>query len=154
MFRATHRFLLAGALALVLPACLLQNISATETLRDSIVGLNDELRWQRMDLAVSRVAPTFRAHFMESHQAWGRDIHVADTELMRVNLDEDGDRATSLVAVRWYSMRTMTLHQSMVEQSWQRAGRDFVLTDESVVSGATGILVERPSGDSDAAEGK
>lgn len=154
MFSAPHRFLVAGALALLLPACLLQNLSATETLRDSIVGLNDELRWQRMDLAVSRVAPDFRAHFMESHQAWGRDIQVADTELMRVNLDEDGERATSLVAVRWYSMRTMTLHQSMVEQSWQRAGRDFILTNESVVSGATGILVERPAAEPGSVESK
>jgi len=154
MFSAPQRFVLAGALAVFLPACLLQNLSATETLRDSIVGLNDELRWQRMDLAVSRVSPTFRAHFMESHQAWGRDVHVADTELMRVNLAEDGERATSLVAVRWYSMRTMTLHQSMVEQSWERAGRDFVLTDESVVSGATGILVETPSEEPNSAEGK
>lgn len=137
-----------------LPGCLLQNISASESLRDSVVGLNDELRWQRMDLAVDRVAPGFRSQFLQSHQRWGRDVQVADTELLRVRIDDESGNATSLVAVRWYSMRTMTLHQTTMEQSWERAGRHFVLTDESIVEGDERILVDSPDATPSVAEGK
>jgi len=144
-------FALLGA---ALPGCLLQNISASETLRDSVVGLNDELRWQRMDLAVGRVAPSFRDEFVHTHERWGRDVQVADTELLRVRIDDDGGRATSVVAVRWYSMRTMTLHQSTVEQSWERAGRYFILTGENIVEGDNRIFGARPADTPPAAEGK
>ena len=137
-----------------LPGCLLQNISASETLRDSVVGLNDELRWQRMDLAVDRVAPSFRQEFVHAHGRWGGEVQVADTELLRVRIDDEDGSATSLVAVRWYSMRTMTLHQSTLEQNWERAGRYFILTSEDVVGGDERIFADEPGPVLHAAEGK
>ena len=86
------------------------------------------------------------------HAGWGRDLQIAETELLRVNMESEGDGASSVVSVHWYNMRSMTVHETMVEQSWTRAGRHFVLTDARVLDGDPRLFRERES--SEEAAGK
>jgi len=129
-----------SALVLFSAGCLLHNVSSSERLRDAVVGLNDEARWSRMDLAVERVKPEFRVDFATSRHDWGRGIQIADTELMQVRMGGDGDAAVSVVAVRWYRYDTMTLHATIIRQQWEAAGGTYLLASEQVVDGDQALL--------------
>ncbi|MDH3200354.1 MAG: hypothetical protein OEM15_05620 [Myxococcales bacterium] len=129
-------------LLLGLSGCLIQNLSPETRLRDSVIELNEGARWGRMDVAAGRVSPVFQNQFRLSHMRWGRDIQIADSEILAVNAhtDEDGSGAVSRVAIRWYDHETMVIAQTIVRQAWQKHKQTFLLTNESVESGHPGLL--------------
>ena len=61
-------------------------------MRDAVIELNEGARWGRMDVASGYVSPPFRPQFQASHVRWGRDIQIADTEIIGMNpeTDEEG----------------------------------------------------------------
>jgi hypothetical protein len=126
--------------AVFLSGCLFQNIAPSERLRDAVVGLNDEARWSRMDLATMRVAAAYRAEWTDAHREWGRRIQIGDVELLDVRIESDSESAVSVVAVSWYSYDTMTLQRTVLRQHWQSTGRDYVLASEEVVEGSPDLL--------------
>jgi hypothetical protein len=133
-----------GAVVLLgLSGCLLQNLSPETRMRDAVIELNEGARWGRMDVASGYVAPGFRPQFQASHVRWGRDIQIADTEILGMNpeTDEEGTGAFSRVAVRWYDQSTMVLANTVIRQTWQKHKQTFLLTSESVESGHPGLLM-------------
>ncbi len=138
MFR---RFWWAGLL-LGTCGCLIQNLSPETRLRDSVIELNEGVRWGRMDVATGHVSPVFQNQFRLTHMRWGRDIQIADSEILAVNAhtEEDGSGAVSRVAIRWYHHETMVIAQTIVRQAWQKHKQTFLLTNESVESGHPGLL--------------
>lgn len=141
---------IACSLSLVLlGGCLMQNIAPSERLRDAVVGLNDEARWSRMDLATMRVAPAFRSAWARSHRDWGRNVQIGDVELLDVRIDDATGDAVSLVAVSWYSYDTMTLQRTVLRQEWESAGREYVLANEVVIEGSAALLAAEPEPERD-----
>ncbi|MDH4281935.1 MAG: hypothetical protein OEV36_04725 [Myxococcales bacterium] len=126
-----------------LSGCLMQNLSPEVRMRDSVIELNEGARWGRMDIASGHVAPPFRPQYQLSHMRWGRDIQIADTEIIGMNpqTDEEGQGAYSRVSIRWYDENTMVLANTVVRQTWQKHKQAFLLTNESVESGHPGLLV-------------
>jgi hypothetical protein len=120
----------------------MQNLSPETRMRDSVLELNEGARWGRMDVASGHVAPQFREQFRLSHIRWGRDIEIADTEVlgMSPDTDEDGAGAFSRVAVRWYDQDTMVLASTVIRQTWQKHKQTFLLTGEAIESGHPGLL--------------
>ena len=137
-----NRFLLLGLLV-GLSGCLLQNLSPEVRMRDAVIELNEGARWGRMDVASGYVSPPFRPQFQASHVRWGRDIQIADTEIIGMNpeTDEEGEGAYSRIAVRWYDQSTMVLSNTVIRQTWQKHKQTFLLTSESVESGHPGLLM-------------
>ena len=129
-------------LALVLfSGCVFNNVSAEETLRDSVLGLNGEVRWNRLDLASQRVAPAFRLQFRRTHADWHHGFEIADHEVVEVAVaDEDRARATSFVTFRWYDMHTMLLEETTVRQEWRRGINGYSLVSEAVTDGNERLL--------------
>jgi hypothetical protein len=136
------RFWLLGLLV-GLSGCLLQNLSPEVRMRDAVIELNEGARWGRMDVASGYVTPGFRPQFQASHIRWGRDIQIADTEIIGMNpeTDEEGQGAYSRIAVRWYDQSTMVLSNTVIRQTWQKHKQTFLLTSESVESGHPGLLM-------------
>ena len=136
------RFLWALVL-LGLSGCLLQNLSPETRMRDAVIELNEGARWGRMDVASGHVAPVFRPQFQASHIRWGRDIQIADTEILGMSpeTDEEGAGAFSRIAVRWYDESTMVLANTVIRQTWQKHKQTFLLTTESIESGHPGLLM-------------
>ncbi len=132
-----------AAVLIGLSGCLIQNLSPETRMRDSVIELNEGARWGRMDVASGHVAPTFQAQYKLSHMRWGRDIQIADTEILGMNpeTDDEGQGAFSRVAVRWYDESTMVLANTVIRQTWQKHKQTFVLTNESIESGHPGLLV-------------
>ena len=112
-------------------------------MRDSVIELNEGARWGRMDVASGFVDPPFRPQFKLPHMRWGRDIQIADSEILGMNphTDDEGEGAFSRVAVRWYDQDTMVLANTVVRQTWKKHKQTFLLTNESVESGHPGLLV-------------
>ena len=123
-----------------LGGCIMQNLSPETRLRDSVIELNDEARWGRMDIATLRVAPSFREQYRLSHLRWGRDIQIADTEILGMKANKDDGGAVSRVAVRWYDQRSMILADTVLRQTWQKHKQTFILISEAVESGHPGLL--------------
>ena len=120
--------------------CVFNNMSAEETLRDSVVGLNDECRWNRFDLAQQRVESAYRSQFRLRHHGWHRDFEIADSEIMGVEVGEGRERATSFVQVRWYDYATMILHDTTLKQIWKRGVNGYFLVSEEVTDGNERLL--------------
>ena len=137
----SRRFWWAGVLV-GLSGCLIQNLSPETRLRDSVIELNEGTRWGRMDVAAGHVSPVFQNQFRLSHLRWGRDIQIADSEILGISADteEDGSGALSRVAIRWYDHETMIIAQTVIRQAWQKHKQTFLLTKESVESGHPGLL--------------
>ncbi|MEZ4247497.1 MAG: hypothetical protein R3B99_04570 [Polyangiales bacterium] len=126
---------------LALSGCVFNNVSAEEKLRDSVVGLNEEVRWNRLDLATARVDPEFRGQFRRTHADWHRGFEIADHEIVDVAVaGEDRERATSFVTFRWYDMRTMLVEETTLKQEWRRTINGYWLVSESVTDGNDRLL--------------
>lgn len=128
-------FLAVSGLLAMAQGCIFNNVSSEETLRDAVVGLNDEVRWDRMDLATQRVAPSFRTAFSLTHHDWHEGMQIADSEILHVQMGEDKDDAKAFIEIRWYDQRTMLVAETTLEQKWKRVGRNFVLISEEVRAG-------------------
>lgn len=136
--------LLAACLVLGATGCLVHNIAPSERLRDAVVGLNDEARWSRLDLARERVAPAYRSAWVRSRHDWGRNIQIGDVELLDVRLAEDNETAVSVVAVSWYRYDTMTLRRTVLRQEWRSGGREYYLAGEEVADGDPELVAPPP----------
>ncbi len=120
--------------------CMFQNISAEERLREAVMGLNDEARWCRLDLAAQRVAAPFRRQYVDSHRKWGEAIQIADSEVTNVETLGGRDKAVAIVSVRWYREDTMTLATTKLKQKWVRVRGNYVLVHEHVHDGDVRLL--------------
>lgn len=129
-------------LAFVLASgCIFQNVGSEEKLRDAVVGYNDETRWNRLDLAQQRVIPTKRGEFRLRHHRWGRDIQIADMDILDVQVSgEEQENAISIVQIRWYDQRTMLIADTIVAQEWERVTGGYILVDEQVREGNATLL--------------
>ncbi len=144
---------------LLFTGCMLQNTSKPERLRDAVQGLNEESRWGRVDLARQRVTPKYRATFEVARSKWGKDIKIADVEVVAMKIHESDSEeqalreqglseeeiealpdATSRVQYAWYDQRDMVLRTTLVEQTWNHGMGNFYLVEERVVDGEASLL--------------
>lgn len=138
---------------------MLQNTSKPERLRDAVNGMSEESRWGRVDLARQRVLPQYRADFELARAHWGKDIQIADVEVVAMKLN-DGDAkdllreqgmseeeleevpdGISSVHYAWYG-KDMVLRSTVLEQKWQHKMGNFYLLEESIVDGEASLLRE------------
>ena len=133
-------FLILLTCAPVGSGCLLDNLNPSEKLNDSIRGMNDAARWGRIDLALQYIKPEYRERFLVSHHNWGRDIKVADSELLRIEMAPDRKTAVALVGISWYDLDSMTLRNTVVKQAWQERDGGFVMNAEDVFEGDAELL--------------
>ena len=126
--------------------CVFQNLSPTERLKDAVYGLNSETRWGRMDLAIQRVVPAYRAEFEATHSRWGKSIRIADVDITNVETaGEDNESAVSYVSIRWYDARTLLMSDTVVAQTWKKVKGTYGLTGEAVRSGSPALLQTPPT---------
>ena len=116
------------------------NASPTKRLTDTVHELNDNTRWGRLGTAGNMVQPDYRMAFAERHAAWGKDIQVADMEVTHMQMAADKETASTLVTYEWYQRSTMTLHSTVIKQTWKRFNDHYGLAAETVVQGDGRLL--------------
>ncbi len=136
--RAISILVLGGLLGAT--GCVFTNVTAEETLRDAVIGLNDEVRWNRIDLAAQRVDARFVGRFRATHHDWHRELQIADSEVVHVQMGEDRGRATARVTFRWYDERTLLLSETTLQQKWKRTMQGYMLIEEEVADGNDRLL--------------
>lgn len=124
----------------------MQNDSPSERLRDAVVQLNEHARWNRFDVALQHVAPEYQGTYSARHAHWGKQIQVAEMEIMGVEAGRKLENAISRVQFSWYAIDSTMVNQTALRQLWKKSGRSFVLVGEMIDSGAPGLLLEKPPG--------
>ncbi|MCA9601457.1 MAG: hypothetical protein R3A78_00855 [Polyangiales bacterium] len=121
--------------ALTLAGCMLQNQSPTTKFRDQVQGLNEEARWNRLDLAQGRTTRRYQPKFSALRGTWGKRLQLGDHDVVQLVMDTENDSAVSVVQIAWYNLADMTLRSSTIRQVWLETKSGFALDDEQVVDG-------------------
>ncbi len=138
---AASTLLLALVALVSTGACEGRARSASERLRDAVIGYNDELRFGRQDLAMQRVDGTQRSAFVGGHYRWGRGIEIADYEVVNVEvMGEEVTHAVSFVTVRWIATGTMIVRETLLRQEWRKRGQSYLLIAETVIDGDASLI--------------
>ena len=135
-----RRSLTCLLLACALPGCLAQSNGPSRRFHETVLDMNKSTRWGQMGEAAMWVEPTYRAKFVESHQGWGQEIQVADSEVVSVQMAADHEQAVALISYEWYLTSAMTLHTTVVQQRWTEVDEHFLLISELVVKGDERLL--------------
>jgi hypothetical protein len=129
--RALHLALTLAGLA----GCTLANLTPTARFQDSAYTLNDAARWGQVDLAMQHVSPKYLGRFAERHAGWGEAISIAEIDLVRMKIAEDSKSAMSEISLSWYDEGGVTIHSSVITQTWEVVKGKFRLVDEAVRRG-------------------
>jgi hypothetical protein len=143
--RAPLRYAFAlPLLACALTGCLGQADGPAKRFHETVLDMNKSTRWGQMGDAAMWVEPSYRPKFVETHQGWGQEIQVADSEVVSVQMAEDKEQAVALVSYEWYLTSAMTLHSTVVQQRWMQVDDHFMLVSELVVRGDERLLRAGP----------
>jgi hypothetical protein len=95
---------------------------------------NTDVRFGRNELAIERVNEGERADFLRRHKSWGKDVTLADYELVGAKMVDD-DHAEVSIKYDWYHVDQTELHATTVRQKWQTYHGDWRLTGEACIDG-------------------
>jgi len=139
----------AWAFAALALASSCASATASKKFSETVENMNKAARWGEIRQAASMVDPAYKAAFTSNHADWGDQIQVADSQVMQLDLAPDQESAVAVISYDWYLMSAMTLHKSVVRQSWTRRpeSSDYGLSGEVVVKGDPGLLVPSASDD-------
>ena len=97
-----------------------------EDLMYDVRTFQEGLRWRKYEMAADYVPAAVREKFLEAHDDVDGDLRIDDYELERVKLDN----ASALVRVKytWHLDSVGTVHDTVVEQRWERQGKVWRIT--------------------------
>jgi hypothetical protein len=134
------RALCRGLLLLSLTGCTLANLTPQARFSDSAYTLNDAARWGQVDIAVGHVSPKYAERFMQRHKEWGETISIADADVTRMKIAADPKSAMAEVSLSWYSDGGVTVHSSVITQTWEVVHGKFKLVDEAIRRGDPSVF--------------
>jgi hypothetical protein len=95
----------------------------SEDLLTDVRTFQEGLRWRKYEMAADHVPATVRERFLEAHDELDEDLRIDDYELMRVKLESAGNDAYVRVKYTWHRESVGTVHETVVEQHWERQGK-------------------------------
>lgn len=142
------RTLLLSCSLVLLGGCFLHHATPGEKLSKTVQELNKSARWGQIGAATQMVEASYRERFLATHHHWGRSVEIADTEVVHMEVAAGNESAIAMVAYSWYSTDAMTLHASLVRQTWVAEEQSFALISETVIDGDPRLLkVDAQPGD-------
>ncbi len=133
MLRCLSVTLIAGALCCA--GCVMALEGSEEKLRESINRFNDGVRWGRTQDALSYVDPQSQDHFIELHKEFGKSIRITEYEVVRADIDLKQHVANIGIAIGWYRIDKMEVHQTLLSQRWEERGGQWLMVAETIVGG-------------------
>lgn len=98
----------------------------SEDLLYDVRTFQEGLRWRKYEMAADYVPAATREKFLEAHDDVDGDLRIDDYELERVKLDDE--IATVRVKYTWHLDSVGTVHDTVVEQKWERQGKVWRIT--------------------------
>lgn len=121
----------AAALAVLLAACSTSSRAAQEDLMMGARELQEGLRWRNYDHAALRIPQAERMKFLDAHEALDDDLRIDEYEIERVTMAEDKDHATVRVRYKWHLEKVGLVHDTLVDQAWERQGKVWRITSST-----------------------
>jgi hypothetical protein len=110
--------------------------------QEAAQNIAENERFGRVDMVLSKVAPSIRADFAKAHSAWGGRLTIADTELGNFHMSGNEDAEMNL-RVTWYDASQQELRSTLLRQKWHATKGEWLLTLEERIDGDIGLLGEK-----------
>lgn len=112
--------------------CMVQN--SKEKLSTSLHQYNAAVRWGAVEWASEHVAPDKREELLTRRKEFG-DISITQCKVGAVSM-KGKHRATAMVRVDWYTVRSLRLMTSFIRQDWEMMEGKWQITAQRLVRGA------------------
>ncbi len=126
--------LLSAAVALATSACAGQ-ITKGDEFMVTVRSYNEDLRWQRLPGAASKIPPAQRVAFLDEREALEEDLRIDDWEVKRVRWSKDKVKAAVHVRFTWHSDRRGIVRNTTALQRWERHGKRWFMAEEHHLRG-------------------
>jgi hypothetical protein len=103
--------------------------SAGERLLNDVRSFHEGLRWRRFDDAADHIPPASREVFLDGREALDDDLRIDDYEIERTKMVKDGV-AEVQIRYTWHLDSKGSVHETVVEQRWERVGKGWILYAE------------------------
>jgi|GEM_PF-2304694 len=90
--------------------------------RNAVDEFHDGFRWGAMGSMLPHVRPEDQEAFTADYQERMDGVAIADYEIRRVQIADDGDSAKVWVHFSWYRPDEMVVHEAQVVEEWFDAG--------------------------------
>ncbi len=91
---------------------------------------HEGLRWRRYEQAADYIAPDDRAKFLDQREDVDKDLRIDDYETVRVTLSGQ-DAAVVQVKYTWHLDSVGTVHETTVEERWEKAEKGWRILETS-----------------------
>jgi hypothetical protein len=125
----TSRAILLVTVGVLVGACASQQKS-TEDLLDTSLQYQEGLRWGRYEDSAAHVPPAAREDFLDDRDRLADDLRIDEYEVIRVKIAKGKDGAQIQVKYTWHLDSVGVVHETVVEQTWEQAGRTWLITEE------------------------
>ena len=91
------------------------------TLKSSVLGFNENLRWRRYDGAASFLPHKDRGPFLKSCLGKERDLFIQSLEIKDVHLNQESEtqKAKVLIMAEYYILPSTVVQRKPVNQEWE-----------------------------------
>jgi hypothetical protein len=110
-------------------------------MQEAATDFNTNLRFGRTQMAVERVDSVVREAFLRRRLTWGKDVTLADYELLGAKM-LDEDHAEVSIKYDWFHANEQELRVSTVRQKWETHKGNWLLEGEAIVDGDPGIFYD------------
>jgi hypothetical protein len=97
----------------------------TEDLMSDVRDFQEGLRWRRYEDAALLVPSANREKFLDAHEELDADLRIDDYEIERLSLAKDQLHATVRVRITWHLDSAGKVHDTVIDESWQRDGKTW-----------------------------
>ena len=113
----------AALVLILLGACGGSARERQEDLMDAAREFQNGLRWRNYDQAAAHVPSEIRERFLDAHEELDDNLRVDDYEIERITVEKDARHAMIRVRLTWHLEHVGTVHETVVDESWERQGK-------------------------------
>ena len=132
--------LVGAAFGFGLVGCTLANLTPQARFSEAAYTLNDASRWGQVDLAMQHVSPRYQERFTARHRQWGEQVSIAEVDLVRLQVADDRQSATSEINLSWFNDGGVMVKSSSITQKWEAEHGKFKLVDEAIRRGDPNVF--------------
>lgn len=96
-----------------------------EDLLENVRTFQEGIRWRKYDQAAEYLPSAARERFLDTHDDIDSDFRIDDYELERVKVTGEHTRATVQVKYTWHLESRGIVHDTVLEESWERQGKTW-----------------------------
>jgi hypothetical protein len=94
-----------------------------EDLLEHVRQFQEGIRWRKYDIAAEYLPARARERFIDTHDEIDKDLRIDDYELERVKVTDEHTRALVQVKFTWHLESRGIVHDTVLEESWERHGK-------------------------------